>query len=186
MPGPLVPILLGGGVLATLAILSQREKAALVPGLAPPPNFTASPPAAASIPPAGAPPGAPIITQSQFTALPPDQQAAIKQDALNGILTLTSTQGTLFADKNTAPPETLIGIFKPGDLNGEPRLKVTVDAVIGRRFGLDFSPVTTGNVILQTTGNDNGTSIPCVSVDPRFPGKTFLVPLAAINGAGDI
>lgn len=184
MPGPLVPVLLGAGVLGALVILNRRETA-LVPGLVPPPNFNTSPPAPASIPPTGAPPGLPIITQNQFAVLPPDQQAAIKQDALNGILTLTSTQGTLFGDKNQAP-ESFIGVFKSGDLNGEPRLKLTVDAGIGRRFGLDFSPVTSGNVILQTTGDDNGTSIPTVSVDPRLPGKTFLVPLAAINGAGDI
>lgn len=183
---PLVPLLLGAGVIGTIVVLNKRDQA-VVPGLAPAPSFATSPPAPAAIPAAGAPPGAPIITQAQFTALPADQQAQIKQDALNGILTLTSTQGTLFVDKNpTAPPATFIGVFKTGDLNGVPRLKITVDAVIGKQFGLDFSPVTSGNVILQTTDNDNGTAIPAVSVDPRFPGKTFLVPLNAINGAGDI
>ncbi len=186
--GPLIPILGGvalvGGGLVALRIKAQQQGPKSVIG--PAPDFKNSPPAAAAIPAGRSAIGLPVLTQDQFNAQPADSQAEIRRQALNGILTLTATNGALFADqtpKDIGGPEAFVGVFKPGeDLRG---MFIVVDVALAKRFGVSLDPVTTGNVIFEPLDKNGQTTVPAISRDPRMPGVKLDIPINAITGAGD-
>lgn len=88
MPGPLVPILLGGGVLATLAILSQREKAA-----------EGGPGAPAALLPSGTGPAAPGFVPPTFIPSP----VAPQQPAPQGPVVLPPLPGGFLTPAQPGP-----------------------------------------------------------------------------------
>lgn len=194
MVAPAIPIVAGLGFLgATALVLRRRAVVKNRNATTSPPNFKTSPPAAAAIPARVTPEQVkeaqlPVITQSQFKELSQRDQELIRKDALLGMLTFTSTTGTLFADGTDTRPgmrsEDFIGAFKPGMVVKGNML--TVDASRAPQAGLNLQPVTTGSVILEALSDDNGSAIPSITRDPRIqPDRRMLVPLGLITGAGD-
>jgi hypothetical protein len=191
MPIPLAIPIVGGLVVATGTVLALRAKAKKkvdplrqngVPVVAIPFNPSAAP-APQAIVPGRDVTGIPVITAEQFSKQSVANQQNIREQALKGILTLSATDGTLFAEKPPQPAEDFIGAFKPGaDLKG---LFLTVDPALSRRFGLPLPVPDGGNVIFEALAQAGQTTVSGLSRDPRLPGFRAEIPLNAITGGGD-
>jgi hypothetical protein len=184
-PAVIVPVVAGVGIVGTLVALRLRAVSAgsgpKSLSNVPPPNFS-TPPAAQAVPAGKSTAGIPVITADQFKALDAGRQETIRQDALNGILTLTSTNGTLFTEKTPAT-DTFVGVFKPGeDLRG---MLLVVDTALAKRFGTTIPGVSDGNSIWEPLAANGQTHVKAISRDPRIPNVTMDLPINAITGAGD-
>ena len=195
-------VAIGGLVLLRARAVSLAQKLAGGPGdqriVTVPPS---GPPAVAVVP-AGKPTaGFPVLTAAQLAAQTKENQEFLRQQALAGLMALTTTNGTIFSDRDqtgklpdnfhvqNANEQTLDGnSFAPKDV-GRPFIMV-FDTDLLAKAGTPVNVVPgSGNIAVEAIepiGRTKPGHQLAKSVDPRIPAtEPLLLSMKAFTGSGD-